>query len=590
MNTRLTWLLLLTALGLGAWLYWTDGPGGRTPGNDRIPSLLESLTAAEVTAVELARSNAVIRVERVAGGWRMTAPVAYPAEGSAVEFFLRQLVELRPRDWIPFTEFGTGTSVPEVMQATGLGAGGLTATLESSSGKQTFNFGGLTPVNGQFYLQRAGDDGVFVATAALLKALPATADHWRSRSLFEADAAGFDRIELRGKTTFEARRLADGGWQLTKPLSARADGTRIETLIRALQSVRVAAFVTDAPAVNLEPLGLQPPQGEIVLGRGATDLARLQLGFIPTNAPGYVLVRRPANTNVVLVTNTVAGLLQLPLETFRDRRLVPPLDLVDRIEFGVSNNLAVVARGGTNWAVVLPRRFPADPGLMQQWLNQLAALEIVAFPNDVVSDLARYGLDAPQREFALHHGTNRLVHLQFGKADGLDKVFVRRLDEPAVYSVPLAELVRLPEVPDQLRDLRFEATNVVRVEIRHQGRTRTLERGADGAWQVTAGAPGAPLEEAVNETLFRLGQVRGPRYVVRDEEQLKPLKFAEVAHTLTLHFRAGGPLRQMVLRFGGRNAVNNLFAAARFDDDPTPLLFEFPGTLYEDVARELGAP
>jgi hypothetical protein len=410
--------------------------------------------------------------------------------------------------------------------------------------------------------------------------------------LFDLRGQSFDRLEIRGPTAFTAvRESTNGSWRLVKPLAARADSERIEALINALQVTPVAAFVSDSPLVDLAAYGFQPPESEFVLGRGTNDLVHLQFGRVPTNSPEHVLVRRMATTNVVLAPVQAGMLLRLPLPNFRDRSLAPRLEGVSEVRFRSDGGWVRVERQGTNWTVVEPRRFAADPTLMDQLLRQLGGMTIVEFPNDVPADLGRYGLQRPERGFVVLAGTNELARLDFGSQVGTDdKVYVRRADEPSIYATRLGELLRLPEVADQIRLMRFDPTNVVEIAIEQKGRKRVLTRGSNGRWTASSGSPASFLDETVNETLFRLGRVESTRYRTPEDEQLGLLKFKEVDHSVDLKFRPGSGPGSLRFQFGGKNPANNMFALVRFDTDSDPLLIEFPLALYEDVYRDLSAP
>ncbi len=586
MNPRSTWLLVLIALVLGAYAYLS---GRRAPAAGATVDFA-AFDPDSVQAIELLRSNTVIRVERSADGWKMALPVAYGAQGTAVDSFVKELAGLRPRTVIPPTA-RSNTEGTDSLKAFGLDADAVTVKLELREGPPLlYQFGGPTPLGSQFYFRRLGADGVFTADESFLAVVPPSADFWRDRGLFDLRGREFDRVEIRGPTPFTAERQPGGTWRLVKPLPARADGERIEALVQALQRARVDGFFSDSQLVDLEPLGLQPPEAELIIGRGANDLVRLQFGQVPADRPQSVFVRRLADTNLVLVPVEAAVLVKLPLANFRDRQLTPSLEGANELRFRSGDTTVWVERQGTNWTVIEPARFPADPGLMRQLLQQLGALQIVDFPNDVPADLARYGLDRPARSFTVLAGTNELVRLEFGAHLGLDRVYVRRADEPNVYATQLAELLRLPEVAGQLRDLRFAPTNVVEVTVAQQGRSRTLTRQPSGTWSVSAGAPGGLIDEAINETLYRLGQVASARFPMPGDRQLELLKFPEVDHTVTLKFRPKSEFETLAFQFGGRNPANNLLALVRFDRDEAPLLLEFPGTLYEDVFRDFSAP
>ncbi|MBN8248574.1 MAG: DUF4340 domain-containing protein, partial [Verrucomicrobia bacterium] len=578
MNTRTTWILLLSALLLGAALYLTGPRTGppAAPGANR----LTPIVAGEVTAVELLRSNAVVRVERSTNGWRMTLPIQYGAQVSAVEAFLDALAAMRPRAFIsPDQIEAAGASGTNGLKAFGLHENALTVKLETASGRPPLllKIGGPTPLGGQFYYQQVGDDGIFATGDSLLGTLPRTADSWRDRTLLDLEGVVFDRVEMRGKPSFVLERdpgPATNAWRFTKPLSARADAERVEALLGALERVRVSGFVADSPLVDLGPLGLQPAETELVIGRGTNDLVRLQFGKSPSNAPDYAFVRRMVTTNLVLVPAEAATLVRLPIANFRDRRLTPPLAAADALDFRHGTNAVRLQRQGTNWILAGAAPLPADAARVAQLLDQLAGLPIVEFPSDVPADLARYGLDRPEREWVVRQGTNELVRLSFGAQDkdAPDKAFVRRADEMPVYSVPFAEVLRLPESPSQLRALQFDATNVVQVTVRHKGRSRVVTRGPEGAWQGTSTEPGILFDEAVNETLFRIGHLDGPRYPVRDARQEAALKFPEVDHRLELELAAGSPVARMTVIFGGRDPLDNLYAIVRCDEEPRGFL------------------
>jgi Domain of unknown function (DUF4340) len=586
MNPRVTWLLVLVALGLGGYLFVSERRGAVTvSGNDGAQVSFLPILPEQVTAVELLRSNGVVRVERAGGAWNLRLPVAYAAQGQAVDALLNALAQLRPQSWISPAQTGGDES----LKAFGLDASAATLKLETAGAPLLFKLGASAPLGHQFYFQRIGDAGVFTAADSLLDLLPASPNAWRDRSLVDLGKAPFDRFELRGKTAFEAvRDPATGVWRLTKPLSARADSDRINSVLHTLQSVRVAQFVTDNPLADLEPYGLRPPETEALISLGTNVLAQLQFGRAPTNQAGVVYARRLAQTNVVLVPAAVTNVLHGALGTFRDHRLLPALDGVTRFEITVGNDHAVAEKSGTNWRVTQPASFPAEAALLDQLMSQFSQIAITDYPNDVVADYGVYGLAAPVRSYTFARGTNAPLQLQFGARADADHIFVRRPDEAGVYAVRLSELLQLPETANQLRDFHFAASNVVKVAITQKGNTRTLERGTDGQWAVTAGAPGSPFSPAVEESLHRLGALQTGRAAVRDEAQYTRMpSFSDLGHEITLTFApgAGGTLHTLRLRFVADQGPE-AFALANFDADPSPVLIRIPAALFLDLRRD----
>ena len=118
---------------------------------------------------------------------------------------------------------------------------------------------------------------------------------WRDPALLSLSGFAFDRITVRpGTNGFElARNPTNQVWRLMKPLSTAANNPKLQFLLRGLEQARVTRFVNDDPAADLEIYGLLPPERELVFSRDTNELATLQIGRSPTNAPAEVFVRRP---------------------------------------------------------------------------------------------------------------------------------------------------------------------------------------------------------------------------------------------------------------------------------------------------------
>jgi hypothetical protein len=313
------------------------------------------------------------------------------------------------------------------------------------------------------------------------------------------------------------------------------------------------------------------------------------VGRAETNAPGEVFVRRSPPGNIVRVKNSLASALRQPLAAFRDRRLLPGIAGTTRLEVRDGTNRFALEREGTNWFVASGVRRPADAVWVRETLRRMVALQIAEFVNDLATDPVRYGLAEPAREYvftgpgASSNEVRTVAALAFGTpyAEG-QRVYVRRSDEPGVYGLPMADFVVLPRSPAQFRDWKIDPTNVVRVEIRHRGATRVLLRDAAGRWQGRGMPPGALTDPAIDEGLYRLGQSAAGRFPAPDGAALKQFGFELVDHAVTVIQREGGPFRTLELRFGGRPNAVNQFVLARFDDEETPVLTEFPLRLYQE--------
>ena len=576
-------MLVLLAVLLGGWLAVTERRDEvRVAGADGTVRF-RRLDPREVISVEILRSNVAIRLERTNSAWFLRAPIHYPVQPTGVERLLEVLGNLVPRSHLSGAEV---TAQRGALAAFGLEKPDV-LTLRTRDGMNILRLGSRTPLGSQVYFQQVGQDGVFTADAALLEALPASPEEWRDRRLFDADALAFDRLEVLGETEFEAALTTNGTWSLIRPLVARANDDQIRRLLTDAADARVNAFVSDTLTVSAEEYGLTKPTAQMVLKRGTNEVLRLQFGRDSTNAPGEIAVRRSDFGNVVRITNAILESLKRPLAAYRDRRLMPSIAGLQRLEVRAGGEPFTLEKQGTNWWITAPRRFPADGPWVRETFQRVMRLRIEDYLDDLGTDPARYGLAQPTREYGFFLGASNaaptlLTRLSLGipLGDGR-RLAVRRSDEPGIYGIAAGDLQTLPVSASQFRDWNLNPSNIVQIEIRQQGRTRLLRRTPLGRWDGVAAVQGLLADPAIDEGLYRIGQAPIGRFPVPNEAALKQFAFDQLDHAVILTHKEGGSFRTLHLRFGGRNAVNQFIWAA-FDSGEPAILTQFPIQLYQD--------
>ena len=599
MRIRSNFWFAAAAVLLGAYVWWVErraGPSVAGPGGAR--ATFPPIPAEEFVELELSVSNRVMALQRStpSAPWSLRSPVVAAVNPEPIRELLRALGDLRPATYLGPTELAAAGGTASF----GLTPGSTTRlTGKTAQGTPVIlNLGAKTLGGTRFYLQRVGDPGVFVVDRALLDALPTTADDWRDRALVTLPRDGFDRLEIRGDVEFRAERDVTGRWRLKRPLDARADSERLNTLLALLTRVSVDRFVADRPIADRETYGLQKPVLELTLGRGAQDLVQLQFGVVQTNEPGLRYVWRQLSTNLVTVPANVLEPWLRPLADFRDRRLLPDVSAATVLEFsGPAGARAFrVERTNalsTNWWVTAPGRFRAEPTVMSYFLRQFGFFEIVDFPADVVTDLGRLGLAAPERVYRLSAGTNVLAQLSLGSrlTNRPTLLHARRADESAVYALPISILGQLADAAAVLRDWRFASSNVARVIVRRRGETGELVR-TNGGWNSPRGRLDEIAAGNLNATLDGLGALtsnRGALTDPRDEQRLRRnYRIQEIGRSVTVELRPGSPesFASWTLEFGGEFGADHV-VLARFDDDPTPLRLQVPAILFVDALRDL---
>jgi hypothetical protein len=598
-NRNSTSLLVLAALALLAYILLFEQQAPSTRERATLArQLLPNLDPAQVSRVEIIRSNTVIRAERQMDRWQLTEP-AYPAQSGLIDDWLKNLSRQTRRAILASADV---QAQPGGAAALGLADPSARVTLQQGNQRIQLHVGGRAEFGERGYVQFVGDDQVIATESALWDRLPRSASDWRDPLFVNLGGVRFDRVNLRsGSRSFELQREGTPPlWRITQPRSARADNGRIDQLWIQLQTVRVAEFVNDSPGADLEPYGLQPPELSVTFAQGTNPVLTVDFGRSPTNAPALVYARRSLSPGIVLLPKGLLDTLAMPYTRLLDLQLYEvPIAELTRIEAHAVEDFALTRQTNGTWRVTEPRELPADPALVPVLLERLKQLRIARIEKEVVTDfdLPQYGLATPARQYrfftasAATNGTNQLrVRLDFG-TNRADEVFVRRSDENPVYAVKRDDLPFLPLAAFELRDRRiwnFTTNEVAAVTIQTANGTNRILRSPAGEWAFAPGSQGIVKTFALEETVFRLGQLWARAWVAQGDAKLDFYGIPQVNHKLTIEFTGANAARPVSVAFGATSPTGGPFAVTTLESGP--VVFEFPIEIfhaYEDLVNQM---
>lgn len=599
MRWNTTWLLLGLAGALFAFIWLVERHSRPTADLGAAPPRLLDLRPAEVSSLQLRRTNLfLLRAERTNQVWNLVEPIQYPAQSFAIESLLLELQTLTGQTRIPPEELA---ALKRSAAHYGLDVPAATLTLQHAGQRLELLFGSKTAVGDQVYVQLLTSPVIYLVPAETFDRLPRNLDDWRDPTLVNLASLAVDRFEVRSPARGYAVHVdsTNSSFYLSKPTPARADRAKVEALLRKVETAQVAEFVTDNPRADLEPYGLQPYEAEIAFGQGTNDLIVVQFGKAPTNRPALVYARRLSQTNIVLVPKAVLDAVQTPFNELRDRRLVTfPAATVDRIEVLADEKFVVARQTNGTWMIEPPLSQVADMDAVRETVEFLVRLEGMV-EKDVVTDLAAYGLAVPARQYGLFSAatnlagavTNRLLaQLDLG-ARREERVFARGVDANTVYSITRGDAEQLPSVAWQFRDRRvwtFTTNQVSRLAVRANGLTREFIRQGPAAWKLAPGSQGIINPFAVEEMMFRLGELRAQYWVDRGQRNRVRYGFREDGYRLTFELKGSDRPQVLVLEFAPPSEGALPLALAEIDGETW--IFKMPPRLYFDLLANLNNP
>jgi len=562
------------------------------------PEVLPGLRPLYVTSIQVSPRNLPeICAERTNDDWVLTQPVSYPAQNAAVEALLDAMEKLKMAEPItpaelsqthdPNTEFGFDSPA-------------FSLVIQSGDERREILVGNKTSPGDQVYLRVVGREGVYITDIDWLKYIPETASDWRDTSL------------VSGKNDFDSITLTNGAkiielhgdpvthlWQMTRPLTARANSAYIANSLQQLQAARVSQFVTDDPNADLTAFGLQPASLDLWLGHGSNYVTAIHIGKTSTNDATQVFAKREGWNAIVNTALQPLSPWYGTVNDFRDPYLLELTAPVAEIEMiGPGTNDFALQRNQTNGWSIAGQPFAVDADNVQTLIQVLASLRVSEFVKDVVTpaDLPAYKLAAPWRQIVLRSAigdTNAVIaQLLFG-AVRTNEVFVRRADEDFIYAIKPEDLAILltdnGAVPDgqdwQFRERRFwnfAEGDVAQITVRQNGKVAQLIHSGPNQWALAAGSQGVINPPAVEETAHDLGYLAAVAWLARGASTPAGYGFKPDNLSLTVTLKNGQALE---VDFGAPISGQTACAAVTLDGERW--VFIFPPAVYQLVESYL---
>ena len=412
---RSTLVLLVVAIGLGAYIYFVERH--RDPASTPEPNeQLFTFDADDVTELQIrAEDGAVTDLRQDEGVWRVVAPVETAADDVAATSVAASLATL---DIDRVLEEGAVDLEPF-----GLDAPALDVSFAAGGDSQRLLIGDETPTGANRYAKLGASDRVFLIAGHHGTTFNKTTFDLRDKTVLDFDRDTLDRLEVSsGEQTIEFTRDGDD-WRLAMPLGAAADFATVEGLIGSLGSGRMRA-VESENADALEEYGLEAPAHTVSMHAGSAT-ATLQIGV--ETPDGTYFARDAARPLVFTVDASLVTSLERDASEYRRKALFAfrPFN-ARRLEIERGDEVVVFEKRAADeddeeaediWELVAPETGSVPHAEMEDLLSKLSGLRAESF----VASREEAGV-GPEQVAAT-------VRAQFGDDDTEEQVVVWRSGE-----------------------------------------------------------------------------------------------------------------------------------------------------------------
>jgi len=256
-NPRTTGILFLVAIALGAFVYLYEIRGGeqRSEAEARAKRVFPEVEASAVDWIELRTTDGVeVRAERGDRGWRLSAPVDFPGDGTTIDGIADGLASL--------TSEGVYED-PEALAIYGLEDGAREVRFGASGQEHRLRVGKKTPVGANHYVTAAAGAPVYTVQTFAVNVFERAADDLRDRRPLHFDRESIERIEVEWEGAGVELEREGEVWHMRAPLESAVDRATLDGFLSELAFLRAEGFVDDPGPEDLARI--EPPAYRVVL-------------------------------------------------------------------------------------------------------------------------------------------------------------------------------------------------------------------------------------------------------------------------------------------------------------------------------------
>jgi hypothetical protein len=507
MRWQTTAVLAAILIALGAFYYvYEVRMGPEREKTEGRKGRVFTVEPADVTELEIKRTDSTVKLKRESDGWQILAPVNARGDRGPIDETVTSIVTARMDREIE--------ADPKSLGDFGLDRPAAEITLRLKDGKQAgLVLGAKSPTGVWVYAREAGKPAVFVVGDSVLRDTTRPVAEFRDKTVLafnQPDVTGFE-IDLRDdKIVLEQ---ADGRWKLARPRALPADSDTVRDFLEKLRAARVKEFAADAPR-SLEPFGLDKPvRLEIHTGRDKDRATKTLLVGRPDAAKKGVYAMRPGESSVLLIPEETWTAVPKNVAVLRDKSVVGfDRDKVTRIEIESPKGAVTLAKEGDRWKITAPQALAADQVEAGAVLFKLRDLRAQAFLTDDASGIPKYLAKPTVRVNVIEQGASapRTVLLAPSpeRRGGTASAYAAQAGQGPVVLVDGRALDELGRSLDELRDRTLlpglEPRDIKRMRVRAGSQAIVVERSGESEWKLVEGGRGSAKAATVDNLLYAL--------------------------------------------------------------------------------------
>jgi len=408
----------LVLAGLTGTLYWSNHhkPAETTEASTNVPPKILTLKEDDVAKIDLKKKGAeeLALARNSSGKWQMTVPQQLGVDQPVVSGIVATLSSLSSDRLVE--------EKASNLSQYGLAEPSLEADLTAKDNK-TYKvlIGDSTPTGNAVYAKLDGDPRVFTIASYSRNSIDKSVNDVRDKRLLTVDQDKISQVELTAKKQDIVFGRNKDEWQIIKPKPQRADGSKVDDLVRTLVDAKMDLSGTDQDAKKIAAAfaSATPVATAKVTGESVTQELQVR-----KNKDDYY-AKSSAVTGIYKVASSVGSGLDKDPEDFRNKKLFDfGFDEPNKIEIHDGTKAYFLTRSGEDWWNGSSKKMDASG--VQSLIDQLRELSAVKFVDT--------GFSTPALELTVTSNDGKRTEKVLISKNG-ESYVARRENEPSLYQL-----------------------------------------------------------------------------------------------------------------------------------------------------------
>ena len=404
--------------GLTGALYWSNHhkPAETTEASADIPPKILTLKEDDIARIDVRKKGAqeLVLARNSSGKWQMTAPQPLGVDQPVVSGMVATLSSLSSDRLVE--------EKASNLSQYGLVEPALETDLTAKDNK-TYKLliGDGTPTGNAVYAKLDGDPRVFTIASYARNSLDKSVNDVRDKRLLTLDQDKISQVELLAKKQDIVFGRNKNEWQIIKPKPQRADGSKVDELVRTLVDARMDLSGTDQDAKKVASAFASAAPVATAKVTGESGIQELQ---VRKNKDDYYAQSSAVNGIYKVASSVGSGLDKEP-EDFRNKKLFDfGFDDPNKIEIHDGAKAYFLTRSGEDWWNGSSKKMDASG--VQSLIDNLRDLSATKF--------VETGFSTPALELTVTSNEGKRTEKVLISKSG-ESYIAKRENEPSLYQL-----------------------------------------------------------------------------------------------------------------------------------------------------------